>query len=315
LKKNRRKKALPLALVEYWLAYCFILTVRILPMSVAKVISSLLGDLLYVISSKRRSIAVENLRHAFENDKNEDEIKTLARKSCRSFIFTFLEMIKLRHVFSQPDAMQRLRVTTDNLDTLFQKAKKIHDQSGGCIFVTPHIGNWEVLPHASARAGIPLAIVVRPLDNEYLEKLIYANRTSSGQVIIPKRNALMVLQKTLQSGTSIGILPDQSTAKGISIDFFGRKATATPVPAMLAITYNRPIVVVAACRKNEDYRYEGFVSDPIWPGEYSSEKAEIFRITEEMTRTMESIIREYPEQYLWIHNRWKTYKDRRAVMS
>lgn len=284
-------------------------------MSVAKVISSLLGDLLYVISSKRRSIAVENLRHAFENDKNEDEIKTLARKSCRSFIFTFLEMIKLRHVFSQPDAMQRLRVTTDNLDTLFQKAKKIHDQSGGCIFVTPHIGNWEVLPHASAKAGIPLAIVVRPLDNEYLEKLIYANRTSSGQVIIPKRNALMVLQKTLQSGTSIGILPDQSTAKGISIDFFGRKATATPVPAMLAITYNRPIVVVAACRKNEDYRYEGFVSDPIWPGEYSSEKAEIFRITEEMTRRMESIIREYPEQYLWIHNRWKTYKDRRAVMS
>ena len=284
-------------------------------MSVAKVISSLLGDLLYFISSKRRSIAVENLRHAFENDKNEDEMKTLARKSCRSFIFTFLEMIKLRHVFSQPDAMQRLRVTTDNLDTLFQKAKKIHDQSGGCIFVTPHIGNWEVLPHASARAGIPLAIVVRPLDNVYLEKLIYANRTSSGQVIIPKRNALMVLQKTLQSGTSIGILPDQSTAKGISIDFFGRKATATPVPAMLAITYNRPIVVVAACRKNEDYRYEGFVSDPIWPGEYSSEKAEIFRITEEMTRSMESIIRRYPEQYLWIHNRWKTYKDRREVMS
>jgi KDO2-lipid IV(A) lauroyltransferase len=315
LKKKRRKKALPLALAEYWLAYIFILIAGILPMSIAKGISGLLGDLLYFISLKRRRIAMENLRHAFMNDKDEEEIKSIARKSCRSFVFTFLEMIKLRHVFSRPDAMERLRVTTDKLDILFQKAKKIHDQSGGCIFVTPHIGNWEVLPHASAKAGIPVAIVVRPLDNEYLEKLIYAKRTSSGQMIIPKRNALMVLQKTLQSGTSVGILPDQSTAKGISIDFFGRKATATPVPAMLAITYNRPIVVVAACRKNEDYRYEGFVSDPIWPGEYSSEKDEIFRITEEMTREMESIIRRYPEQYLWIHNRWKTYKDRKAVMS
>ena len=315
MKKKRRKKALPLALAEYWLAYIFILIAGILPMSIAKGISGLLGDFLYFISSKRRRIAMENLRHAFRNDKDEEEIKSIARKSCRSFVFTFLEMIKLRHVFARPDAMERLRVTTDNLDILFQKAKKIHDQAGGCIFVTPHIGNWEVLPHASAKAGIPLAIVVRPLDNEYLEKLIYAKRTSSGQMIIPKRNALMVLQKTLQSGTSVGILPDQSTAKGISIDFFGRKATATPVPAMLAITYNRPIVVVAACRKNEDYRYEGFVSDPIWPGEYSSEKDEIFRITEEMTREMESIIRRYPEQYLWIHNRWKTYKDRKAVMS
>jgi KDO2-lipid IV(A) lauroyltransferase len=315
LKKKRRKKALPLALAEYWLAYIFILIAGILPMSIAKGISGLLGDLLYFISLNRRRIAMENLRHAFMNDKDEEEIKSIARKSCRSFVFTFLEMIKLRHVFSRPDAMERLRVTTDKLDILFQKAKKIHDQSGGCIFVTPHIGNWEVLPHASAKAGIPVAIVVRPLDNEYLEKLIYAKRTSSGQMIIPKRNALMVLQKTLQSGTSVGILPDQSTAKGISIDFFGRKATATPVPAMLAITYNRPIVVVAACRKNEDYRYEGFVSDPIWPGEYSSEKDEIFRITEEMTREMESIIRRYPEQYLWIHNRWKTYKDRKAVMS
>jgi KDO2-lipid IV(A) lauroyltransferase len=216
---------------------------------------------------------------------------------------------------SKPDAVKSLRNTTESLDELFHKAKKIHEESGGCIFVTPHIGNWEVLPYISSIVGIPLAVVVRPLDNKYLERLFYAHRSESGQIIIPKRNALFVLQKTLQQGKSIGLLPDQSTMKGISVDFFGHKATTTPVPAILAISYMRPIVVVACCRKPDGLRYEGFVCDPIWPGEYKSEKAEIFRLTEEMNRNMESIIRKYPGQYLWIHNRWKTYKGKKELLS
>jgi KDO2-lipid IV(A) lauroyltransferase len=280
-----------------------------------KIISTILGNLLYSLSSKRRNIAIENLRHAFKGEKSEKEIIKIARESCNSFFFTFLEIIKLRHLFNRPDTIKNIRETAEDLDRLFQKAKKIHDESSGCIFVTPHIGNWEVLPHVCSFVGIPLAIVARPLDNEYLETLIFSNRTSSGQVIIPKKNAFFTLQKTLQKGISIGMLPDQSTMKGILIDFFGHKATTTPVPAILAITYNRPIVVAACCRKKGDYRYEGFVSDPIWPGEFTSEKAEIIRITEEMTHNMESIIRKYPEQYLWIHNRWKRYKGKKEFLS
>jgi KDO2-lipid IV(A) lauroyltransferase len=284
-------------------------------LKVAEIISTALGDLLYFLSRKRRSIAVENLSNAFRGEKTEDEIRAVARQSCRSFFFTFLEIIKLRYLFARPDAMERLGTTTADLDHLFNKAKSIHDESGGCIFVTPHMGNWEVLPHVSSFIGIPLAVVARPLDNEYLEKLIFTDRASSGNVIIPKKNAMFVLQKTLKAGKSIGMLPDQSTMKGIAIDFFGRKAATTPVPAILAITYGRPVVVVACCRKKGAYHYEGFVSDPIMPGAYTSEKDEIFRITEAMTHAMEAIIRKYPEQYLWIHNRWKTYKDKKALMA
>ncbi len=315
MKKKGGKKSTFIKLLEYAGVYIIILTTRSVPIKVVKIFSNFLGNLLYFISSKRRNIAIENLENAFQGEKGEKEIKKIARDSCRSFFYTFLEIIKFRHLTTKPDTINGLRANTEDLDKLFQKAKKIHDESGGCIFVTPHIGNWEMLPHVSSLVGIPLAIVARPLDNEYLEKLIYANRASSGHVIIPKKNALFVLQKTLQKGNSIGMLPDQSTMKGILIKFFGRKATTTPVPAILAITYRRPIVVVACCRKHEDYKYEGFVSDPIWPGEYSSEKAEIFRITEEMTRKMETIIRKYPEQYLWIHNRWKTYRDKKEFLS
>lgn len=301
--------------MEYGGIVFLTLFTRLVPLSIVHIISLFLGNLLYYLVPRRRTIALENLRHAFHAEKNEKEVRKIARRCCASFFYTFLEIIKLRSLFSRPDIMSNLRATTENLDELFLKAKKVHDEAGGCIFVTPHIGNWEILPHVSSVVGIPLAVVVRPLDNPYLENLFYKNRSSSGQIIIPKRNAFFVLQKTLQGGKSIGMLPDQSTMKGISVKFFGRNATTTPVPAILAITHKRPIVVVACCRRPGTYQYEGFVSEPIWPGHYRSEKSEIFRLTEEVSRTMESIIRKYPEQYLWIHNRWKTYKDKKEILS
>lgn len=313
--KKKKKKSKAVKLLEYYAVLLIILTARAVPLKIVIIIGNLLGDLCYVMIPKRRDIALENLRHAFKGEKDEYQIRKLARQSCRSFFLTFLEITKLSPLFNKPDSIDEIRRKTDGVDKLFLKAKKIHDEAGGCIFVTPHIGNWELLPRVSAFVGIPLAVVARPLDNEYLEKLILKNRIGGGQILIPKKNALFTLQKTLQKGVSIGMLPDQSTMKGIVVDFFGRPAATTPIPAILAITFNRPIVVVAACRKDESGQYDGFVSDPIWPGEFSSEKEEIYRITEEMTRNMEKIIRQYPGQYLWMHNRWKTYRGKRAVLS
>lgn len=312
--KGRKKKGKFIKLFEYGAVSLVILLTRLIPMGLLHVISGFLGRLLYLLVKKRRNIALENLRHVFAGEKTERQIRETALQSFTSFFQTFLEIMKFRYMFAGEDARDQIRAITDGVDVLFQKAKNIHDEAGGCIFVTPHIGNWELLPHVSAMVGIPLVVVARPTDNEYLEKLIYQNRASSGQVIIPKKNAFLVLQKNLNSGKSIGMLPDQSTARGIVVDFLGRKATATPVPAILAITHKRPIVVVACCRKDKNH-FEGFVSDPIWSGEYKSEKEEILRLTREINLKMESIIRKYPGQYLWMHNRWKTYKDRKEFMA
>lgn len=312
--KKKRKKGTFVKILEYAAACTIILLVRLIPFRGVNYVSSFLGYLLYTLLPRRRKIALENLRHAFHSKKTENEIEHIARQSFTSFFQTFLEIVKFQYVFTAPDARDKIKTKAEGLNELFQKAKKIHDQSGGCLFVTPHIGNWEMLPYISSLVEIPLVVVVRALDNEYLETLIYQNRAASGQVIIPKRNAFFVLQETLRRGKSIGMLPDQSTMKGIIVDFFGRKATTTPVPAILSITYQRPIVVVACCRRNRD-RFEGFVCDPIWPGEYKSEKAEIYRLTREMNHTMESIIQKYPEQYLWMHNRWKTYEGKKEFLS
>jgi KDO2-lipid IV(A) lauroyltransferase len=314
-KKKKRKKGILLQFLEYGVVSALLFFSRITPLTVIHALSRLLGNIFYRAVKKRRTIATDNVRHAFAGEKSEQEIRTIARTSCASFFLTFLEIAKFRYLYRKPGALGDLRRSSPGLDDVLRRAKQIHDESRGCIFVTPHIGNWELLPHVSNKLGIPLVVVVRPLDNPYLERLIFSDRAESGQLIIPKKNALFVLQKTLQQGNSIGMLPDQSTMRGVFVEFFGRKATTTPVPAILAISYQRPIVIVACCRTKEGKGFEGFVSDPIWPAPYESEKEEILRLSREMNRAMEKVIRQYPSQYLWMHDRWKTYKNRRELFS
>lgn len=314
-KKKHRKKSRSVQRIEYLAILAGIGLIRMLPTGIINTLCSFLGRTVYSLLSGRREIALRNLRNAFGTTKSEQEIRTIARESCRSFLLTGAELIKFDLQSLGRDAIETRGYRPDHLQQLFLKAKGIHEDSGGCIFVTPHIGNWELLPFVCSIVGIPLALVARPLDNVHLEKLIYENRSFPGQVIIPKKNAMFVLQQILRQGKSIGMLPDQSTQRGIPIEFFGNPATTTPVPALLSIHYKRPIVVVACCRRADEQRFEGYVCDPIWPRDSAEERDEIIRITEEMTRNMEAIIRRHPEQYLWMHNRWKTYRKKKHVLA
>jgi KDO2-lipid IV(A) lauroyltransferase len=302
---KKRKSA-----VQQWIEYAgvslLLFMPRLIPSWFVRSLSDVLGKVFFRFVEKRRTIALGNLRAALGRERSEEEITSIARRSFSSLILTYLEIARFRPLLSGEGSIEGIQRLSEKLQDLFRKAKGIHEEWKGCIFVTPHIGNWEMLPHVAAAVGIPMIVVARPLDNPLLERLIFRDRSKSGQVIIPKRNALFKLQKTLRDGKSIGLLPDQSTMQGVAVEFFGRRAFTTPVPAILSITYQRPIVVVACCRSGMGF--EGFVSDPILPGPYESEKDEILRLTTVMNRTMESVIRTYPEQYLWMHNRWKSYR-------
>lgn len=313
IRKKRPGKGTLVQILEYCGVYAIVRLARMIPLAVGHSISGILGALVYYLVPTRRRIALENLRTAFQGGKSEKEIRRIARKSCCSFVASLFETIKLRALLDRPAGPERVRTATKEFNPLLRKAREIHEKSGGCLFVTPHLGTWEFLPFIGLLAGIPLAVVVRPLDNRYLERLLYAHRATSGQIIIPKTNSLLFLRRALRRGTSIGLLPDQRTIRAIPVEYFGREAMTTPVPALLAYLYNRPIVVVACCRRSSTSRYDGFVSDPIWPNAEESEKTEIYRLTREMNRTMERIIRKYPEEYLWMHNRWKPYRTNKAL--
>ncbi len=307
-KKGKKKgKSRALQLIECGAFYFAVTVAGLLPVRVLRAFCGFLGQILYLAASRRRKIALENIRTAFGDQMSEKEIKRLARQSCKAFLLTAAEMIKSPFKVKDGKVVRNSRYKIDHLEHLFQKAKAIHDQAGGCIFVTPHLGNWELLPHVSAQIGIPLAVVIRPLDNPYLEKAILSSRIGSGHLMIPKANAMFYLDRVLRKGKSVAMLPDQSHNKGLKVEFFGKIATVTPIPALLAVTRKRPVLVVAACRTDDPYYFEGFVSDPIWPDpDQIDETAEIMRITREINARMEEVIRRFPEQYLWMHDRWKT---------
>ena len=278
--------------------------VRVLPMAVVEPVTRMLGRFGFAVLRVRRRTALENVRRAL-GDLNESEVRSIARGSLESFLLTAVpEVVKLRKHLASPDARRWLHSRAPELEAMFERARRVHEETRGCIFVTPHFGNWEILPDVAAAVGIPLAVVVRPLDNPYLERLLFGSRRDTGHVFVAKRNALLALQQYLAAGRSVGILPDQATYKGTPVEFFGRPAWTTPVPALLAVYQQRPLVVVA-CFRTGRLRFGGFVSEPIWPAPNAGEKAEVIRLTGLMSRAMEGVIRAHPEQYLWMHNRWK----------
>ncbi|HOS99819.1 MAG TPA: lysophospholipid acyltransferase family protein [Acidobacteriota bacterium] len=279
---------------------------RFLPTGVHQTVINPIAWTAWHLMAQRREIALDNLRHALGAEMSDAQLTAVARRSFRLLANTLPEVVKLRDALMGPGARDHLYRHAPHLVAVFEKARALHESCHGCIFVTPHLGNWELLPYISAALDIPMAVVVRPLDNPHIERLLYQSRRDTGQMFLPKRNSMLPLQHLLRQGRSLGLLPDQSTIKGVPAPFFGRPALTTPVPALLAMRNERPIVVAACCWR-DDGRFVGYVSDPIHPAPDAGEKAEVLRLTTAMNREMEALIRRHPEQYFWMHRRWKTY--------
>ena len=296
--------------VEYVLLVSFLKLIRVLPYGVCRAVAAVVGEAVFRFAPRRRRIARANLRIAFP-ELDEAQRLVLARRSCRSFILTCLEGAKFLIRFDPLRAEKTVREIVDGAEEMFERVRAIHERAGGCVFVVPHLGNWECLAHAGALAGVPLTIPVRPLDNRKLEASLYEMRASSGQEILSKKNAFFHLREALRKGRSVAILADQNAGgDGIDAPFFGKPARTTPAPAALAVLYDRPIVLISCLRKGDGRRYEILLSEPIAPDlSAQSAKKEIERLTRAVNEETENFIRRGPEQYLWIHDRWKLTKE------
>ena len=312
-KRPRRKRSKDKGAFHQWVEYAllvsFLKLIRLLPYGVCRAVAAVTGEAIFRFAPRRRRIARANLRIAFP-ELDEAQRLNLARRSCRSFILTCLEGAKFLTRFELRRAEKTVREIVDGAEEAIEKARAIHEVAGGCVFVVPHLGNWEYLAHAGALAGIPLSIPVRPLDNRKLEASLYEMRASSGQEILAKKNAFFHLREALRKGRSVAILADQNAGgEGIDAPFFGRPARTTPAPAALAVLYNRPIVLISCLRKGDAQRYEVLLSEPIAPDmNAGSARKEIERLTRAMNEETENFIRRGPDQYLWIHDRWKLTK-------
>jgi KDO2-lipid IV(A) lauroyltransferase len=175
------------------------------------------------------------------------------------------------------------------------------------IFITGHCGNWELLGYALAVIGYPLYALARPLDNPQLNRWILGIREARGMRIITKWGATPILQEVLRSGGRVAFIADQNAGnQGLFVPFFGRLASSYKSIGLLAMRYQVPIVCGFAPRLSGRFEYELTTTDFIRPEEWADQPDPLFYITARYNRAMEMMIRRAPEQYLWVHRRWKS---------
>ncbi len=172
----------------------------------------------------------------------------------------------------------------------------------GVLVATGHLGNWELSAFTHAYMTGPMNIVVRPLDNAHIDAFVEQRRGLSGNPIISKKDAARKIFKALHAGESVGILIDQNSSReeGVFVDFFGRQASANAAFVKFAHRTGAAVVPGFALWSEPEKKYVlRFYPEIPMTGDVQAD-------TQAVHRVLESVIREYPDQWLWIHRRWKT---------
>lgn len=288
------------AYLEYLLVAGFAKGLFHLPSSLAYSIGEGLGAVLYRVDHKHRLIAQDNLRQAFSGERSSREIAELARLTFINLGRTVVETCRSLKI-DRENFRQFIRV--EGYEHI-QQAKR---QGKGIIYITAHLGSWELLPLAVGLMGEPMSAVTRPLDNPYLDRAINRLRTAWGTRVLAKKQVMPVLVRALLRGESVAILIDQNTTwkEGVFVDFFGRPACTALAPALLALRTDASVLPAAIVRCGRD-RHTIVVEKEIPLIRTGHLRADVVANTASFTRAIEALVRKEPAQWLWVHRRWKT---------
>jgi Kdo2-lipid IVA lauroyltransferase/acyltransferase len=270
-----------------------------LPPRVGQALGVGLGRGAYWLLSGRRHVALDNLRLVFGDTLSPAARATLARRSFEHLGITAVECCRL---FFGPAERLLRRVRGRGTEHLGEALA----QGRGIFFLTGHFGNWELLAATHGLAGFGLSVVVRPLDNPYLDALIARARERSGLRAISKRDAVQGVRAALARGECIGILLDQDAGRaGVFVPFLGHAASTSRALAVLALKTRAPVVPVFIHRL-PDGDHE-LVLDPEIPLVITGDlDHDIVVNTARFTAAIERHVRAHPEQWFWVHRRWKS---------
>jgi Kdo2-lipid IVA lauroyltransferase/acyltransferase len=273
--------------------------VRRLPRRFVLWLGGRLGRLWGRLDRRHLAIAADNLRRAFPGW-DEARIDRTARGVYAHFGTVILDLLWME---GRPARELLALADLDGVEHL-QRARA---EGRGVVSPSAHFGNWEIQAVASVPLVGPVASIARPLDNPALDRRLVGFRTSTGNTVFYKKNALGSVMKTIRSGGVVAVLIDQNMQErdGIFVPFFGRPASTTTVAAAVALKTGCAIVPVScALQPNGRYlmRYGPRVE---WTGSGRRDE-DVKALTQHLTTIVEGWVRERPEQWLWLHRRWKT---------
>ena len=289
------------------LFYLFILsvcrTVTLLPRGPVLRAARAAGSLAFLFPSGMRSRTVKNLRRALGADLGRGGVARTARNVFRHFMTAGFDLMFIPGLCRSGRIREIVTARgMEHLDRAFAKGR-------GVMMLTAHFGNWEILGAWLAASGYPMKVIGRALENPGLDRLLVGIRNQAGYTNIPRGTSSREIIRTIRSGGAIGMLIDQDVqVQGVFADFFGRPAFTPTGPVVLARRFDIPIVPIF-CRMKDDLTYEVTCLPEVEQGKDGSDDEAVRETTARINRIYEDIIRETPEQWVWMHKRWKTQPD------
>ena len=280
--------------MEYILAYSLLGCLRSLPLPLANFVARAATGLLDAALPKLRRIALQNLSFALP------EYDPVQRNRVVDGVFRSIARLLVAMArFPRLNAGNiRDWISYEGLEN-YRQAKQ---RGRGILIATAHFGNWELSAFAHALLTEPMHVMVRPLDNPKIDELVASRRSGSGNHLIEKRDAARAVIKALRANEAVGILIDQNTspAEGVFIDFFGKSACASSAFVKLALHSGAAVLPGYALWHRDRQKYVIHFEPALdLTGNLQAD-------TQRIHSAFERAIRDHPEQWLWIHRRWKT---------
>lgn len=285
--------------LQYAVAWTFVKLLGILPRSLARVLAANATRLLLLLMPKLRMTAEFNVRLAFPGW-TDAQRRAVLQKMTRNLGWMAVEFARFPRYTKEN--IERVVVLDGHENFLAGQQR-----GKGVIYLTGHIGAWELSSFAHALYGFPLHYMARPLDNKPLDELVNTYRGLSGNKPVYKNEAARVMLKVLKESGTVGILADQNTmlSEGVFVDFFGTPACATTGIARVALHTDAAIVPGYVFWDENLRKYRLRFEPPVELVRTGDLERDIALNTQKFAKVLEEIIRAYPDQWVWIHARWK----------
>jgi KDO2-lipid IV(A) lauroyltransferase len=285
--------------LEYALAWGLLKIVGALPRPLARAAGISIAWTVYLLHGKLRRVGMRNLELAFP-DKSRGERKKILRG-----VFTSLGR-QVAEVCLFP------KYTRENVSKIvvyegFENFERALARGKGVLFLTAHLGAWELSAFAHSLYGHPLKIVMRPLDNPYLDRMTRAYRTMHGNKTVDKDFARGLIA-ALRKGETVGVLMDTNmiASQGVFVDFFGMKACTASGAARVALKTDAAVVPGFTIWDPVLQKYRLRFDPAVELIRTNNNDADVVANTAKFTKVIEEYVRRYPDQWLWVHRRWKT---------
>ena len=286
--------------IEYAAVWTILKTLGLLPRGIARRIAAAVASFLFAMLPKQRRTAEFNLRLAFP-DWDDQRRQAVLRGMVRNLGWMAAEFAHFPDYSSQNISEVLILDGHDNFLEGQRRGK-------GVLYLTGHIGAWELSSFAHALYGFPLHYMARPLDNTRVDALVNRYRCLSGNRPIFKNESARTLLKILKEAGTVGILADQNTMpeEGVFVDFFGKSACTTTGIARVALHTDAAVVPGYAIWDESGGKYRLRFEPPVELERTGDTERDVFVNTQKFAKVIEGIIRRYPEQWVWVHARWKT---------